>query len=256
MKIGVCQLSVIEGQYKRNIEEIEKSIKNHMEDKIDVICFPELCITGYNFDIVKKSPVNERQVFSDLARKYKQNIFAGIAIKEGEKYFDVAAIWDQNGKLLCEYKKIHLWGEERDFFTHGDEVKIFELDGWRIGIMICADLGFADLPKIMSLRGCDAILCPAAWFSPFEEMFKLMVRARACENQVYLVGIDRAKGDVGLCGNSCISNPLGEIIAQSNTIEQDYFEADLNLDEVKRGKLTIPWLKMRLPEIYKKEYNK
>ena len=252
MKIGICQVSLSEGRYKENIETIEKSVKEHLKDKCDILCFPELCITGYDFNVAKENPVDERNAISQLAKKYNHALFAGISVKEGDSFYDVAGFWDESGNLLCEYKKIHLWGDERDFFSHGSCYKIFEYKSWRIGIIICADLGFSELTKAMALEGCDLVLCPTAWFKPFHEMLRLMVKARACENQMYVAAIDRASGDMPLCGHSLISDPMGETVAESLTEEEDYIEADISLDHVKEGKETIPWLQMRFPEMYNK----
>ncbi len=252
MKIGICQVSLSEGKYKDNIAIIKKNLEQHSKNKCDILCFPELCITGYDFDVVKENIADERKIMSALAQKYNQAVFAGISVKEEDGFYDAACFWDEDGRLLCEYKKIHLWGDERDFFKHGDCYKIFEYRSWRIGIIICADLGFAEITKAMALEGCDLVLCPTAWFSPYHEMLRLMVKARACENQMYVAAVDRASGDMPLCGHSLISDPMGEAVAESFTEKSDYIEADIFFEEVIKAREIVPWLKMRFPEMYNK----
>lgn len=251
MKIGICQIKVLEGQIEKNIHYIENTIKSHIDKNLDLICFPELCISGYNFDIIKEN-FNEKVVFSSLAKKYNIKILAGIASYENNKYYDIACIWDENGELITEYKKIHLWGDEKGFFENGENISVININGYKVGIMICADLGFAEISKIMALNDCGIVICPAAWYSPYGELMKLLARARAAENQLYFVVVNRAEGDIALCGNSCVCDPSGNIIAESNKVGEDYLEVDIDITKVAEKRKEIPWLNMRLPHIYKK----
>ncbi len=254
MKVAVCQLNILEGKVEENISLIENTLKSLSDETFDLICLPELCITGYDFESVKNSTVDERKLFSDLAKKYNVNLFAGYAYKEGDSYYDMASVWKKDGSEALAYKKIHLWGDERAFFQHGDEVAVGELDGVKIGVMICADLGFADLPKIMALKGCQLMICPAAWSYPFQNLYKLMTRARAAENQMFAISINRASGMNGFCGNSSISDPDGEIISQSDSVEQEILKVEFDPNIVAQKREATPWLKMRLPEVYEKNY--
>ena len=114
LKLGIIQLSIQEGNIEKNCAHIEELVRNHSSDDIDLLCFPELCISGYNFE---KAIISDREAlfFSELASKYKIAIMAGINKKEGNQHYDVACIWDGTGTLLGEYKKIHLWDKENDF---------------------------------------------------------------------------------------------------------------------------------------------
>ncbi len=250
MKIGICQLSFTEGAYKENMAKIEAFLQDKVDEKVDILCFPELSITGYDYEVAKLAPVDEREFFANMAKAYNQAIYAGYSIKEDDKYYDASGLFNCSGNLLAEYKKIHLFDTERDFFAHGSCIQLIEYKGWKIGFIICADLGFAELARILALRGCDLILSTSAWFSPYQDMFKLVSAARACENQLFLVSANRAKGSLPFCGNSLICNPLGEIMAQSDLADEDFITAELDLNEVKKGRDLIPWLKMRLPEVY------
>ena len=84
---------------------------------------------------------------------------AGINKKEGNQHYDVACIWDETGTLLGEYKKIHLWDKENDFFAKGEELVTVSFKGWTIGLLICADFGFSELAKssIKKERRCDYV---------------------------------------------------------------------------------------------------
>ena len=163
LKLGIIQLSIQEGNIEKNCAHIEELVRNHSSDDIDLLCFPELCISGYNFE---KAIISDREAlfFSELASKYKIAIMAGINKKEGNQHYDVACIWDGTGTLLGEYKKIHLWDKENDFFAKGEELVTVSFKGWTIGLLICADFGFSELAKSLALKkNADVIMYPSGW---------------------------------------------------------------------------------------------
>lgn len=251
MKIGVCQIKVIEGQIEKNILHIENTIKLHVDENLDLICFPELCISGYDFNVVKEK-YDEKSLFAMMANKYNIKILAGVSSFESDKFYDEVCIWDENGNLIFEYRKIHLWGEERRFFESGEDINIIDINGLKIGVLICSDLGFSEVAKIMAVKGCEIVIVPSAWHSPYEDLFKLMARARAAENQMYVITVNRAAGDMDFCGNSCCCDPSGDIIEESDAVSEDFFEVRVDISKVSEKRNEIPWLKMRLPDIYKK----
>ena len=84
LKLGIIQLSIQEGNIEKNCAHIEELVRKHSSDDIDLLCFPELCISGYNFE---KAIISDREAlfFSELASKYKIAIMAGINKKEGNQ---------------------------------------------------------------------------------------------------------------------------------------------------------------------------
>ena len=148
LKLGIIQLSIQEGNIEKNCAHIEELVRKHSSDDIDLLCCPELCISGYNFE---KAIISDREAlfFSELASKYKIAIMAGINKKEGNQHYDVACIWDETGTLLGEYKKIHLWDKENDFFAKGEEL-IVNLCGFWI-------LRIGKIFSIKKERRCDYV---------------------------------------------------------------------------------------------------
>lgn len=250
LKLGIMQMSVQEGKIDENCRHLENLVQKYSSDDIDLLCFPELCISGYNFDKAIFSD-KEDLFFSTLARQYKIAILAGINKKEGNSYFDVACIWDENGKLLGEYKKIHLWDKENDFFSKGKELVTVSFKGWNIGLLICADFGFSELSKALSLKkNADVIIYPSAWNPGWEYLFCNCSCIRSAENQIYTVGLNRASGDVEYCGNTTVSNPDGTTLARLCTSEETYTRVVLNKEKLKEARKSIPWRLMRREDIY------
>lgn len=252
LKLGIVQASIDEGKIEENRRHLENLVERYASDDIDLLCFPELCISGYDFERAFESD-EEDDFFSNLARTYNISILAGINQKEEGYFFDTACIWNEEGTKLGEYRKIHLWDTENDFFTKGDELVTVSLKGWTIGLLICADLGFSELSKALSLKqNVDVIIYPSAWNPGWEELFSNLSSIRAAENQVYTVGLDRAAGNVSYCGNSTVSNPDGTTLARLCTTDEAYARVVLTKDKIEEARHSIPWRLMRREDVYNK----
>lgn len=249
LRLGMVQFAVVEGDVERNCARIEQEVKNHAQDGVDILCFPELCISGYKFE--KGKTLDEQEFMSKMAGKYQQPLLAGVqAVHEG-KYYDTVCLWDEEGKLLGEYRKIHLWASENDYFDRGDGLITVDYKGWKIGLLICADLGFAEVSTPLALKkGADVIIYPSAWGYGWEELFSGCAKTRAAENQVYIVALNRACGDEKYCGNTTVANPDGTVLVKLETTEEAYAEVILKKSKLEEAREGIPWRKMKQLGIY------
>lgn len=249
LNIGLVQLEVKEGKIDYNKDNIEKIIQKRSSNDLDILCFPELCISGYDFKAADKSN-NESKFFSNMAKKYKQAIIAGIKIEEKNKPYDNLSFWDEKGNLLGSYNKLHLWGKENDYFSRGDETILVDYKNWKIGLLICADLGFPEVSRKLTLEGADILIYPSAWEINNEYLFDICGAARAAENQVYVLLLNRASSEDKYCGYTSVYFPNGKMLKQVGRIEEDYMEVQLKKEEINKAREFIPWLKMRNPKAY------
>ncbi len=251
LKLGIVQFSALEGRVEENCVHFEQEVKKYSQNGRDLLCFPELCISGYQFEAGKGT--DEKAFVAELAAKYRQPILAGVQAQENGKYYDVVCLWDETGKLLGEYKKIHLWASENDYFDRGSALTVVKFRGWKIGMLICADLGFAEISTPLALdKGADVIIYPSAWGYGWEALFSGCASIRAAENQVYTVAVNRACGDEKYCGNSTVSNPDGSVLLRLGTTEEAYGEATLIEEALGKAREGIPWRRMKQPDIYEK----
>lgn len=250
LKLGIVQMSVLEGMVDENCMKIKKLVKKYAEDDIDLLCFPELCISGYDFKKAEQSD-QENEFFSELAREYHIAILAGIQVKDKEKYYDVSCIWDCDGKRLGEYRKIHLWDTENDFFEKGERLVTVSFKDWKIGMLICADYGFPEVSTILAQdMGADVIIYPSAWGAGWEDLFSSCAKMRAAENQVYTVALNRACGDVKYCGNTTVANPDGTTLLKLETLEEAYGRVILEKEQLDKARQSIPWRAMKRQDLY------
>lgn len=254
LSIGLGQISIFDGDIVKNQGKIEKIIKEGSQKKIDIICLPELCLTGYDFELIKDIETDRlgKSFFARMSKKYEIAIVAGLSNMQNNKVYDSVGIWDSEGDLIHIHDKIQLWAQERDFFDIGNKIEVIEYKGWKIGIAVCADLGFPEISRIFALKGAEIIFFPSAWVSPYSDLWELMLRARAAENQLYTVGINRVGKGISThyFGYSMITDPYGKVVCEYQNDEEKLLIGNANKHIIKERREEIPWLKYRVPKSY------
>ena len=162
---------------------------------------------------------------------------------------------DREGNLLGTYDKQHLWALERFYFRGGNGGGVFDTDFGRVGVMICYDMGFPETARMLALKGCDLVLCLAAWCKEDMDGWYLNGPSRALENTVYAACVNRygVEDDLVMPGHSYVSNPRGHIIAELEGEAEGILVADIDLADVAAGRMDgryPPYLRDRRPELY------
>ncbi|MGN6290673.1 MAG: nitrilase-related carbon-nitrogen hydrolase, partial [Sphingopyxis terrae] len=162
---------------------------------------------------------------------------AGLAILYGHpersegRVFNTATLVDRDGTVLARHRKTHLFGDlDRAVFAPGDALSaIADLDGTRVGVLICYDVEFPEAVRALALAGVDLVAVPTALMRPEEIVARTLVPARAYENQVYVAYANRigTEGDLDYCGESCVVAPDGEELARAGTEEALLLADDL-----------------------------
>lgn len=251
LKIGLIQLSVTEGDTEKNCKNIRELAKRYASGDLDLLCFPELSVSGYDFEKVKESK-EEKTFFSELAKENHIAILAGIHAVQEEKHYDEACIWNEDGRLLGEYKKIHLWDKERDFFEPGNELIIIPFKGWKIGLLLCADMRFFEISTPLKNMGAELIIYPSAWADGWKDLFHLCGRMRAAENQIYVITLNRASGDIKYCGGTAVMGPDGGMLKSLPDDREGYLEVRLHKMQIQKVKKNLDWDVLKRPQIYRK----
>lgn len=219
MKIALCQMSILWEDKKSNTEKALGFICEAAAGSVDLILFPEMSLTGFSMQISKTQESRRESVklFSAYAREYQIAIGLGWVMEHEGKAENHYTLIDKSGKEMSDYAKIHpfSYAHEDDYFVGGEEITVFEFMGSDICSFICYDLRFPDIFQIASKRA-GIIIVPANWPKRRSEHWKCLLRARAIENQVYMIGVNCTGCQEGLeySGNSCIIDPLGEILCE------------------------------------------
>jgi predicted amidohydrolase len=192
MKVGYIQTSPIFGEKENNFGQV-KSLASDIQ--ADLLVLPELFATGYTF-----TSRNEAVSFAEglegptahflieLSKKTKATLVGGFVEEEKGEIFNSAMIVS-NSEVMGAYRKIHLYNKEKFWFSPGNKpLKIFEINGVNIGIMICFDWIFPETARTLALMGADIIAHPANLVMPFCQ--KAMT-IRCLENSVYAITANR-----------------------------------------------------------------
>ncbi|QIN79086.1 carbon-nitrogen hydrolase family protein [Rubrobacter marinus] len=199
-----------------------------------------------------------------LARELKVYVLGG-SILEGEpgseRRYNTSTFFDPSGELVARYRKIHLFdvkAPDRDYLESrtvapGDEIVAAKAGPATLGLSVCYDLRFPELYRLLALRGAEILAVPAAFtLATGKDHWELLLRARAVENQAYVVAPaqwgQKADGR-RTYGRSMIVDPWGTVLAQCP--DRDGFAlATLDLDYLDRFRADFPALANRRPEAY------
>lgn len=258
--ISAVQGSFQNGAAKTNLSKmetiVETVLKKHPSTK--VITFPELCTTGYFLSESIKDLAEKRDgpIFQTMKKMAVVNlvsiVYGYVEIDgKGNLYNSIQYI-DANGKNNANYRKIHLTPLERGVFTAGSEPVTVETGFGTVGLMICWDLAFPELARMLTLKGADILLVPSAWEEPYDAPFLQFSGARAIDNSVYLVTSNHIgkSEDLTFFGKSSIFAPNGQVIA---TAEKQYDMITATIDYDWRNEITQSFFSMleeRRTDIY------
>jgi len=235
-----------------NLERLQHQAQAAAAEGAGLLVCPEMFLSGYNIGQAQVSRLAEAADGPAAMRVVEIAQAHGIAIAygypersdEGALYNSVQLI-DAHGRSLCNYRKTHLFGElDRSLFTQGpDHFPVVDLDGWKVGMLICYDIEFPENARRLALAGAELILVPPANMAPYDFGCQVTVRSRAQENQCYLVYANYcgAEAELEYCGQSSIVGPDGSLLAMAGRDECQLL-ADLDREQVRKGRAAFPYL--------------
>ena len=226
MKISILQMPVAFARPDENIQTLRRMVEASMREEPDVLVLPELWRLGfYPQPIAVHADLDGQQsraVLAELARKNGVNIVGGtVANRREGKIYNTCYIFDRTGTEVASYDKAHLFtpsGESADFAA-GDNAVTFRLDGVLCGIAVCYDMRFPEFIRKLALEDLSVLFLPAAWPASRLSHWQILTRARAIENQLYVIAANEAGTDEQgnhLAGHSAILDPWGEAIAEAD----------------------------------------
>ncbi|MBI3609800.1 MAG: hypothetical protein HY204_03750 [Nitrospirae bacterium] len=178
--------------------------------------------------------------------------------KDGDSYYNTAAVIEKDGRLLGRYRKIHLpqiplW-EEKSYFKSGDlGFPVFETSVARIGVQICWDNFFPEGSRIMALQGAQLLVAPTAAAFASQSRWEKMICANAIANNLFILRINRVGKEARqhFYGRSFCVNPFGELIASPTGARDAVLFSELDLNEVEETREIWTFFKDRRPELYR-----
>jgi N-carbamoylputrescine amidase len=264
IRIAAAVFNSIVNQPQNNLERMVPLVKQASQQGADVICFPELNVTGYSTrtaieDFAEPVPGPISRRLQQMAQESQIVILAGMAEKDnsGRIYASHLVITPQ--EISGIYRKVHIAPPELGIFSAGNAVPVFQIKSANLGIQLCYDVHFPELATRMALKGADIVFMPHA--SPrgtSSEKLRSWLRhltARAFDNGVFIVACNQ-NGDnqqgLHFPGVAVVIDPSGEVIHENISGEEAVLISDLKAEtlEAVRGHRMRYFLPNRRPELY------
>ncbi|WP_181351224.1 carbon-nitrogen family hydrolase [Thalassobacillus sp. CUG 92003] len=264
MKFSMYQMDIHPGNPVENRKRVAGWIDMEVERaNPDTIVLPEMWTTAYTLsalnELADKEGEPTKSFLQELAVKHNINIIGGsVANKVEGKIYNSAIIVNRDGRIVYQYDKVHLVPmlDEPKYLSGGVKpAEIFELDGIKVGLIICYDLRFPELIRWLALEGAQALIIVAEWPLARVGHWRTLQMARAIENQMYVLSCNRvgSYNDVRFAGTSMVTDPWGEVYVEGTQDEEETFSFELDLEKVKKARRDVPIFSSRVPELYKQK---
>ncbi|MDX9813730.1 MAG: carbon-nitrogen hydrolase family protein [Sulfurimonadaceae bacterium] len=210
MKLVSLQFDTIKGEHQKNLDKLLSLVDKTEQNSL--IVAPEVCLSGFDYDNYEQS-LEFAKIATDELKKASQDkiIITTMMEREDEHKYNFVKVF-YKGEVVFQRAKAKLFrfGDEHKYMSEGssDEVKIIEINGIKLGVLICFELRFKELWK--KLEGCDVIVVPSWWGVLRSEHFRVLTEALAVMNQCYVVASDSLNESCTKL--SGIIRPHGEVL--------------------------------------------
>ncbi len=253
MKIGVFQPAGGGLTVDERIQRLQAAISAYQNEaeSLDLVLCPELFVSGYNVgdDLIKLAQPAQGdfyQIVKDLAAHTNCSIVYGYPERVEQRLFNSAACVAPDGQLLANHRKqLNSPGSfEEDYFTPGDCATYFDYSGIKVAIMICYEVEFPEVVRIVAANGAHLVLVPTALVAQWEVVAEKLVPTRAFENGVWLAYANHAGHENGFdyFGGSKIVAPNGEVKAHAGEVE-NLIVTEIDLASVIAAQKRLPYLR-------------
>jgi predicted amidohydrolase len=186
INVALAQLAPALRGTAENVEAVRRVVAEHGD--ADLVVFPELFLSGYTTSEPGELAIDPRgpevELIARAARENDAAVIFGAPERLPEGIANSAICVDRRGEFAGSYRKTHLFGDERAAFIVGDELLIVDLDGLRVGLMICFDVEFPEVARSLAQAGADLLVTISANMEPFGRDHEIFSTARALENSL------------------------------------------------------------------------
>lgn len=258
MRTALLQSSGRPGSVVENLKVLDEAAGRAAAAGAGLVAAPEMFLTGYAIGddigrLAEPADGDWADAIAEIATRHGVAVVYGYPEREGETVYNSAQLISADGTRLANYRKTHLFGcFERDHFTPGEQPVVqADLNGLRIGLMICYDVEFPENVRAHALAGTDLLVVPTAQMHPFQFVAESVVPVRAFENQMYVAYVNRVgpEGEFEFVGLSTLAGPDGIARTRAGRGEELVL-ADADPDFLAASREANPYLKDRRPGLY------
>jgi N-carbamoylputrescine amidase len=229
MQLTVEQVAVRVGAVGHNRDHLCTLADLALVSGSDLVVFPELAVSGYTTDPVLVREVAEPLdgptvgMLAELTARRGGLVATGLCERDGDVFYNSVVVVGRDGPVL-HYRKLHLFDEEKDVYAPGDlGLPVADTDWGRLGVCVCYDLRFVEVLRVLSLRGADVVVAPAAWVGGFDRSVPATGLPRQAQAAVVQANLDQVAvaavsqapvpGGPALLGGSVVADAHGDLLA-------------------------------------------
>ena len=263
LTLSIAQIEVVRSQPEANLRKAELLVAEAARRKSDIICFPEMWTTGFDWAGNERMAAEHEKVIervAAMARDHKIWINGSmLALNEEGKVSNTSILFNAGGERVGVYRKTHLFSfsHEDKHMAPGQSLTVVDTPWGRAGFSICYDLRFPELFRTYALKGAQMVFSPSAFPYPRLEHWKILLRARAIEDQLFVIAVNQVgsedfgpHGVVTYFGDSVIIDPWGRTVVEADETMEMLLTATIDIDQVNEVRSRMNVLGDRRPELY------
>jgi len=260
--VSIAQLDVAQGDPERNLERGCAMIEEAAQRGSDLVCFPELWTTGLDWARNRRLAAGHADVRAEVARQAARHAICisspMLRFSPDGGLYNSSYLFAPDGTQAACYDKIHLFSpfHEDRHICAGSSLCSAETPWGLTGLSVCYDLRFPELFRSCALQGVVLQICSAAFPHPRREHWRVLTRARAIENQFFLLAVNRvgceamgSQGSAAFCGSSAVIDPWGTVLIEAEE-QECLLTTRIAIDQCAAARSAMPVLRDRRPETY------
>lgn len=219
LKVAIIQTKQFWEDKQANLDYFESQFLSKIEERVDLVLLPEMFNTSFSMNTTELAETENGATVEwmmNWAAKLDCQVGGTLIIEENKKFYNRFLIVSKSG-VEARYDKRHLFrmANENDHFSTGTEKVVYQLKGWSILLQICYDLRFPVFSRNKTIgdkKEYDLVIYPANWPEKRAPIWTTLLQARAIENQVYAIGVNRVGEDgngISYSGDSMCVDPWG-----------------------------------------------
>ncbi len=237
MNVLGLQLDIVWENKAANHDKVRRLLAAARPESGTLVVLPEMFATGFTMNLALAEDTGES--IAKLAKEYRVQILAGMVRDRRNE----AVLFDAQGREVARYAKMHPFKFAGETAEPGTEPVVVDCGEFKLAPTVCYDLRFPELFRAGVKRGANLFAVIANWPTPRLDHWLTLLKARAIENQAYVIGVNRSGRDpnVEYPGHSQIISPRGEVLADAGEGE-GVVEAELDLSELQAYRQKFPAL--------------
>lgn len=267
VSVAGIQMDIKRGDPAGNLAKVSEHIRERSKEGVFLTVFPEAVVSGYCFDSLEEIlpfaetvPGPSVDAVEKICKELKVATVLSLLERENDLVFNSSVLIGPNG-IVGKYRKVHLPFLGADRFTAmGDKpFQVHEVEGIRVGMMICYDGTLPESCRIQALQGADLVVLPTNWGVGAERVPKYVINTRALENHLYFLAVNRVGEENGstFIGHSTFCDPKGDTIDSLVSREEGVIRGEVDVSQARNkkivripGKVELDYVEDRQPKFY------